>query len=70
MEQIGTNVNETKGKIIFKNKDNLKDENEKNIEKYIEQLNSLEKIAYEIAKLRLKTSFDIEKCIGYKSFNI
>lgn len=35
-------------------------------EKYIESLNPLEKIAYEIAKSRLKTSFDIEKSIGFK----
>jgi uncharacterized protein YpmS len=32
---------------------------------YIENFNPLEKIAYEIAKSRLKTSFDIEKSIGY-----
>ena len=37
------------------------------IKNYIDQLNPLEKIAYDIAKKRLKTSFDIEKSIGYKS---
>lgn len=36
------------------------------IKEYIESLNPLEKIAYEIAKSRLKTSFDIEKSIGFK----
>jgi hypothetical protein len=36
--------------------------------KYIQQLNPLQLIAYEIAKSRLKTSFDIEKSIGFKSF--
>ena len=41
---------------------------DENITKYINSLNSLEKIAYEIAKTRLKSSFDIEKSIGYKSF--
>ena len=41
---------------------------DENITKYIDSLNSLEKIAYEIAKTRLKSSFDIEKSIGYKSF--
>jgi hypothetical protein len=37
------------------------------IQKYIDGFNPLEKIAYEIAKTRLKTSFDIEKSIGFKS---
>ena len=36
------------------------------IDVYIDNFNPLEKIAYEIAKSRLKTSFDIEKSIGYK----
>ena len=36
-----------------------------NIDIYIDNFNPLEKIAYEIAKSRLKTSFDIEKSIGY-----
>jgi hypothetical protein len=46
----------------------LKDSKDKDskIEKYIESLNPLEKIAYEIARSRLKTSFDIEKSIGFK----
>lgn len=35
------------------------------VDKYIAGFNDLEKIAYEIAKTRLKTSFDIEKSIGY-----
>lgn len=35
------------------------------IDTYIDNFNPLEKIAYEIAKSRLKTSFDIEKSIGY-----
>jgi hypothetical protein len=43
-----------------------KDSKAEKIEKYIESLNPLEKIAYEIAKARLKTSFDIEKSIGFK----
>ena len=38
------------------------------VDEYIKQLNPLEKIAYEIAITRLKTSFDIEKSIGFKSF--
>jgi hypothetical protein len=36
------------------------------IKKYIDGFNPLEQIAYEIAKTRLKTSFDIEKSIGFK----
>lgn len=42
------------------------DKSEKSaIDIYIDNFNPLEKIAYEIAKSRLKTSFDIEKSIGY-----
>jgi len=37
------------------------------IKEYIEAFNPLEKIAYDIAKSRLKTSFDIEKSIGFKN---
>ena len=40
--------------------------NETKIKEYIDSFNPLEKIAYEIAKSRLKTSFDIEKSIGFK----
>jgi hypothetical protein len=40
---------------------------ENEIKEYIEAFNPLEKIAYEIAKSRLKTSFDIEKSIGFKN---
>ena len=36
------------------------------VKEYIEKLNPLEKIAYDIAVSRLKTSFDIEKSIGFK----
>ena len=35
------------------------------IEKYIAQLNETEKKAYEIAKKRLESSFDVEKSIGF-----
>ena len=44
----------------------IKDEKVEKVKKYIENLNPLEKIAYEIAVSRLKTSFDIEKSIGFK----
>ena len=37
------------------------------VKSYIDNLNPLEKIAYDIAVARLKTSFDIEKSIGFKS---
>ena len=37
------------------------------IKTYIDNLNPLEKIAYDIAVARLKTSFDIEKSIGFKT---
>jgi hypothetical protein len=45
-------------------------ESGENIKKYIDSLTPFEKIAYEIAKTRLKTSFDIEKSIGFKSFRL
>ena len=54
-----------KSKVIIKSKAQTPSVDE--ITKYIEGLNPLEKIAYDIAKTRLKTSFDIEKSIGYKS---
>ena len=59
-----------KGKIIFKDKKISEpvDVNESMSDKYIKQLNPLELIAYEIAKSRLKTSFDIEKSIGFIAF--
>lgn len=43
---------------------------EENIKEFIDSFTPLEKIAYEIAKTRLKTSFDIEKSIGFKSFSL
>jgi hypothetical protein len=61
-----------KGKIIFKKTQNEIEsnvDNESITDKYIKQLNPLELIAYEIAKSRLKTSFDIEKSIGFIGFN-
>lgn len=35
---------------------------------YIQQLTPKERKAYEIAKSHLKTSFDLEKSIGFKEF--
>tara|TARA_Y100000389_G_scaffold192302_1_gene219584 strand:+ start:1098 stop:1295 length:198 start_codon:yes stop_codon:yes gene_type:complete len=35
---------------------------------YIENLNVYEKVAYEIAKKNLESSFDIEKSIGFLDF--
>tara|TARA_B100000282_G_C31664939_1_gene459362 strand:- start:49 stop:243 length:195 start_codon:yes stop_codon:yes gene_type:complete len=43
------------------------DEN-KLIEKYISQFNNNEKLAYEIAKQHLETSFDISRSIGFLKF--
>ena len=48
-------------------KEEIKEEVKDPIKEYIDGFNPLEKIAYEIAKTRLKTSFDIEKSIGFKS---
>jgi len=38
------------------------------VEKYIEQMTPEEKIAYNIAKKNLESSFDIEKSIGFLEF--
>ena len=72
-----------KNKIVFKSKEVDKtdpvvktdpvdrssiDINSSITDKYIQQLNPLQLVAYEIAKSRLKSSFDIEKSIGFKSF--
>jgi hypothetical protein len=66
--------NELKTSVIEMNKMNENEnenENEKEkIMKYIEQMAPLQKIAYEIAKKHLKSSFCIEKSIGYKHFKI
>ena len=66
-------MDKSKGKIIFKDKKipdepNVDVDNESIIDKYMKQLNPLELIAYEIAKSRLKTAFDIEKSIGFIGF--
>ena len=48
----------------------MNSENEKSelIQKYINQLSEVDKIAMQIAKENLKTSFDIEKSLGYKDW--
>jgi hypothetical protein len=58
---------ESKDTEIKTVKDTMKETNgtKSDIDRYIDNFNPLEKIAYEIAKSRLKTSFDIEKSIGY-----
>ena len=66
-------MNKEPKKIIFKdkNKTNIGDSDSHSDSDhidYIKQLNPLELIAYEIAKSRLKTSFDIEKSIGFIAF--
>ena len=38
------------------------------IEEYVAQLNSIEKIVLQIAKEHLETSFSIEKSIGFKEW--
>jgi hypothetical protein len=51
--------------IHIKSSENHDKSEKSDIDIYIDNFNPLEKIAYEIAKSRLKTSFDIEKSIGY-----
>jgi len=41
---------------------------EQQIEQYISQLNNQEKIVLKIATEHLKSSFDIEKSIGFKNW--
>jgi hypothetical protein len=67
MEQNKEKISESKesNKVNIVNIVNTNDK----VDEYIKQLNPLEQIAYEIAKSRLKTSFDIEKSIGFKSFH-
>jgi hypothetical protein len=43
-------------------------EEEQNLNSYISQLGEKEKIAYEIAKNHLGTSFSLKKSIGYKEW--
>ena len=43
--------------------------NEKEME-YIKQLSPLQKVAYEIAKTHLKSSFCVEKSIGYLELDL
>ena len=51
-------------KVIVKIENKLFEPDYK-IKKYINQLNPLQQIAYEIAKKQLKSSFTTEKSIGY-----
>jgi hypothetical protein len=43
-------------------------EQEQSLKDYVEQLGEKEKIAYEIAKNHLGTSFSLKKSIGYKEW--
>lgn len=43
-------------------------ENNKDIKEYYEQLSDIEKKAYKIAEEQLKSSFIVEKTIGFKEF--
>ena len=38
------------------------------IDAYIESMNDMEKITYQIAQKNLKTSFDIERSLGFKNW--
>ncbi len=48
----------------------MESENEQSkvLEKYIQQLSEVEKLTMEIAKENLKTSFDIEKSLGFRDW--
>lgn len=45
-----------------------KEEEKSNIEKYLEQMDSLQKKAYQIASSHLKSSFNVEHSNGYKEY--
>jgi len=45
--------------------ENITIEKNNKIKEYINQLNPLQQVAYEIAKKQLKSSFTIEKSIGF-----
>ena len=45
-----------------------KDKTTELMKKYIESMNDKERVAYEIAKDHLQSSFDLVKSIGYKKF--
>jgi hypothetical protein len=47
---------------------NKMEQEKKDTNEYMKQLSFLEKIALEIAKRQLKTSFDLEKSIGYLKY--
>ena len=50
----------------IENQNNISDKKlNNNLENYISQLTSIEKIVLEIAKKQLESSFDIEKTIGF-----
>ena len=46
----------------------LKAEQKKIMEEYIQSLEDYEREAYSIAKKQLKSSFSLEKSIGYKRY--
>lgn len=65
------NNNISKSNNISKiNSNNNKNDNDNDslIEKYMKHMSDKEKLAFEIAKDHLGSSFDIEKCIGFKKF--
>lgn len=49
-------------------RETIQDNQEVMINKYIDSMTDKEKIALEIARSHLGSSFDIEKCIGFKKF--
>ena len=59
---------------MIKNKEDIieneikSENNEKNVEKYLESLSEKEKQAYEIAKSHLGMSFQLEKSNGYLNY--
>jgi len=58
-------MSNVKEEITLEMKAEMKDDT---IEKYLKQLNHLENEALIIAKRQLKTSFDLEKSIGYLKY--
>jgi len=67
-------MNDTMDNNMIKNKEDIieneikSENNEKNVEKYLESLSEKEKKAYEIAKSHLGMSFQLEKSNGYLNY--
>ena len=61
-------IKDTTAKSLLEKGTDEKENEDLLTSRYISQMNSKEKIAYEIAKDHLGTSFNLKKSIGYKEW--